>query len=235
MKTEQKTITVEITLWTCHNKDHRHKSKEVAQKCIVKTLRAIAYKKTNPPIDHKHRNAMILNDRASGMTYRAIGIKLGLSGNHIATIEHKALREAERKADRLQQEAAFKQLIDFSLLSEHIKNRLYLMRAWNPHILKDNIKTGVLNRDSGLNASHLQELLRWLNTLPGVFKWHEDLCSDVSGLLQSYGFKSREQVICAFDRAENPIWTPHGECMIPQLGSAGYAQLCEWIQQKTIV
>ncbi len=85
MKPEK--ITIEVIRWSCSNPEHRHRTQEVAQRCI--DTKSKPKRETN--IWTKENLKSILADRRSGMTYKKIGEKWrGISAQQAACVVYRA-------------------------------------------------------------------------------------------------------------------------------------------------
>lgn len=91
LETKQVLVTVEVRYWTCLNPDHRHKTRDVAARCIAKTEKKL---NSAPPRRWtKEMHLKVIEQRdIDGMTFRAIGDSLGVTGSRAKSVYAKAYR-----------------------------------------------------------------------------------------------------------------------------------------------
>jgi len=93
MKTGQ--IRKTIMVWSCHNGNHSHLSRNSAERCIhhhdkVKIITAVSHAA-------KLRRLKMVAMRASGVTYASIGAEMGISGVRVSYI----IRQESMRAARV--------------------------------------------------------------------------------------------------------------------------------------
>ena len=80
---------VEVTYWDCGHQDHRHKTEEIAAKCMKKN----ANKKARLPIDARRaRYIAAMRAVVSGATWREVGETIGVTAGRATQIVHKVMR-----------------------------------------------------------------------------------------------------------------------------------------------
>lgn len=89
MKPTMRKTWVEVTYWDCGNPDHRHKTEEIAAKCMEKN----ANKKPQTPVNVR-RARWIAAMRAviCGATWKEAGTSIGVSGGRCQQIVRKVMR-----------------------------------------------------------------------------------------------------------------------------------------------
>ena len=88
MNSEKKIELVEVEYWSCHNEKHRHKTQDIAQRCIDKH-------ESTPRKARKWTSEMllkVLDLRDDGKSFREIGEAFGVSANRGRQVHWKAER-----------------------------------------------------------------------------------------------------------------------------------------------
>ncbi len=93
METKKEIELVEVEYWTCTNPDHRHKTKEVAQRCIDK---AIAPKK-EPKRWSKAVLFDLLDKKLAGENMSKLAREMGMSISSMRRLTYKAERIRQRE------------------------------------------------------------------------------------------------------------------------------------------
>ena len=89
MKPIKKTTFVKIEHWDCGNENHRHKTEDVALRCIEKN------KNKMPPRVSRHaRNIYAAKEVVNGAKYKDVGEAIGVSSARANEIVRKILRIA---------------------------------------------------------------------------------------------------------------------------------------------
>ena len=86
METEKKIELVEREYWSCSNKEHRHRTKEVAQRCIEKTrIEKIDIKRWS-----KEELFSLLDKKNSGENMSKLAREMRMSGSNMTRLITKA-------------------------------------------------------------------------------------------------------------------------------------------------
>lgn len=89
MKPIQRKTWVEVIYWDCGNQDHRHKTEEIATKCIAKNTN----KKPSIPIDiRRARWLAAMRAVVTGSTWAEAGKVIGVTPSRTMQIVHKIMR-----------------------------------------------------------------------------------------------------------------------------------------------
>lgn len=89
MKPTKKTTFVKIEYFDCGNENHRHKTEEVAKRCMERN----ANKKRLPPCEVNYtRNIHVAREVVNGKTFKAAGEEIGVSGGRAQQIVRKVFR-----------------------------------------------------------------------------------------------------------------------------------------------
>lgn len=98
---------VERRYWQCARKEHRHMTEEVAQRCLERhPTEAAPRGRVNHWTPESRAEALAL--RRSGLTYRAVGERYGISANRAKQVCDRAEyreRVLEERARRQQEES----------------------------------------------------------------------------------------------------------------------------------
>ena len=76
MKPMMQKMCVEVTYWDFGNKDHRHKTEEIAEKCMRSTARRIERVTANDNM-RMARCIYAMREVIGGKTYREVGQSMG--------------------------------------------------------------------------------------------------------------------------------------------------------------
>jgi hypothetical protein len=89
MKPTMRKTWIEVTYWDCGHADHRHKTEDIATKCMEKN----ANKKPRPPLEiRRARWIAAMRAVVSGATWREAGEQVGVTAERARQLVHKVMR-----------------------------------------------------------------------------------------------------------------------------------------------
>ncbi len=95
METKKELELVEVEYWTCNNTDHRHKTKDVAQRCIDKA----STPKKAPKRWSKAALFSLLDKKLAGENMAKLAREMGMTSTNMHRLTYKAdrIRQQEKR------------------------------------------------------------------------------------------------------------------------------------------
>lgn len=151
-KPEFKTEVVSVSYWSCGNPDHRHRTEDIAARCIARHRPATS---RPPPRQWSwEEKDQILAEYRAGSTLREIGRRLGVSVERVRQMKDAAARRAVRASND-----------PLDALRVRTRNVLAAEGLCTVSDIRAALADGRLEKVPNFGAVGMQEVRGWLDRL----------------------------------------------------------------------